>query len=125
MLAADANMPNLDKLKKALAVHCDSYLLCMILQGSDNSRFYQLKTDLVNDMTKGQDNFPNTIVKTKHLLNDYKVPARKQCIKDLNNNGVAFVQNTGGTAPPPVGDILFWHITNPKKDCSKLETVNF
>ncbi len=52
MLAVDVDMPNADELKKALAVCHESYLLCMILQGSDNSRFYQLKTDLANDMKK-------------------------------------------------------------------------
>ncbi len=109
MLAVDVDTPNADKLKKALAVCVNSYLLCMILQGSDNSRFYQLKTDLANDMTKGQDNFPKNIVKTTHLLNNYKVPARQQHVKDPNNNGVAFVQSMGGTAPPLVGDILCWH----------------
>ncbi len=91
VLAADVNMPNSDKLKKALAVCRDSYLSCMILQGSDNSRFYQLKTDLANNMMKGQDNFPKTIVKTMHLLNDYKVPAKQQCVKGPNNDMVAFM----------------------------------
>jgi hypothetical protein len=88
VLAADVDTPDADKLKKALAVCCDSYPMCMILQGSDNSRFYQLKTDLTNNMTKGQDNFLKTIIKITCLLNNYKVPARQQCIKDLNNNGV-------------------------------------
>ncbi len=85
-----------------------SYLSCMILQESDNSRFYQLKTDLANNMTKGQDNFPKTIVETACLLNDYNVPVRQQRVKDPNNNGVEFVQNTGGTTLPPVGDISCW-----------------
>ncbi len=58
VLAADVDTPNADKLKKALAMCRYSYLSCMILQGSDNSRFYQLKTYLANDMTKGRDNFP-------------------------------------------------------------------
>ncbi len=57
---------------------CDSYLLCMILQGSDNSRFYELKTDIADDMTKGQDDFTKTIIKAMHLLNDCKVLARQQ-----------------------------------------------
>ncbi len=94
MLAADVDMPNADKVKKALAVCRDSYLLCMIPQGSVNSRFYQLKTDLANAMMKGQDNFPMTIIKTMRLLNSYKVPARQQLVKDPNNHRVAFVQNT-------------------------------
>jgi hypothetical protein len=100
VLAVDANTPNSDELKKAFVVCCYSYLSCMILQGSDNSRFYQLQTDLANDMTKGQDNFLKTIVETMRLLNNYKLPGRQQHVKDPNtNNGVAFVQNMGGTAP--------------------------
>jgi hypothetical protein len=108
---ADINMPDADKLKKALLVCHNSYLLCLILQGSDNNRFYQFKTDLANDMTMGRDNFPKiiAIVEMKRILNNYKVPARQQCIKDPSDNGVAFVQNTDGTAPPLVGDILCWH----------------
>ena len=103
-------MPNADKLKKTSAMCHDFYLLCMNLQGSDNSRFYQLKTDLANNMTKGQDNFPKTTVKTTHILNNHKVPTSHQRVKDPNNNGVALVQNKGETALPPVGDILCWWI---------------
>jgi hypothetical protein len=106
VLAADVDTPDADRLKKALAVCCDSYLSCIILQESDNSRFYQLKNDLANNMTKGQDNFPKTIIKTTNLLNNYKVLARQQHVKDPNNDGVAFMQNTAGTAPLPEGDIL-------------------
>ncbi len=76
MLVADVDMPDADRLKKALVVRCNSYLSCMILQGSDSCRFYQLKTDLVNNITKAQDNFPKTTIKAMHLLNNYKVPAR-------------------------------------------------
>ncbi len=52
--------PNAAEIKKALVVTRECYLSCMILQGSDNSRFYQVKTNLQNDMTKGtQDCRPN------------------------------------------------------------------
>ncbi len=75
-------------------------------------------------MMKGQDNFPKTIVKTMRHLNDYKVPARQQRVKDPNNDGAAFVKNTGGTAPLPVGDILFWHCGKKghyRSDCPELQ----
>jgi hypothetical protein len=42
--AADVDTPDTDELKKALAVCHNSYLSCMILRGSDNSRLNQLKS---------------------------------------------------------------------------------
>ncbi len=38
--------PNVAKIKKALVVTRKCYLSCMILRGSDNNRFYQVKTAL-------------------------------------------------------------------------------
>jgi hypothetical protein len=62
--------PNAAKIKKALVVTRECYLSCMILRGSDNIRFYQVKTNLQNEMTKGTDNFPKTVVQTTRLLSD-------------------------------------------------------
>jgi hypothetical protein len=53
---------NPDKIKKAEAMCPEQYLPCMILQGSDSTRYYQLKTNLANDLTEGSDNFQNSIV---------------------------------------------------------------
>jgi hypothetical protein len=118
---ADLNAPDADKHKKALAVCREAYLSCMILRGSDNSRYYQLKTNLANDMTKGQDNYPKTIGETTRLLNDYKVPARQQRVKDPNEDGVAFVQ-TGPRKPGAnallVGDVDCWHCGKRGHYCS-------
>ncbi len=41
----DLDSLDAEKLKKGIAVCRKDYLLCMILQGSDNIRFYHLKTD--------------------------------------------------------------------------------
>ncbi len=60
-------------LKAAMTTYREQYLSGKVLQGSDNSRYYQLKTDLVNDMTKGMDNYPKTLVDTMRLITDYKV----------------------------------------------------
>jgi hypothetical protein len=58
----------------------------------------------------------------------HKVLARQQHLKDLNDDGVAFVQNTGGTAPPLVGDILCWYCGKKghyRSDCPKLQVQEF
>ena len=75
---ADLNSPDPAKLAKALEVCRKEYLSCMILQGSDNTRYYQLKIDLANSMTMKKDEFLKTMVETQRLINNYKMPLR-QC----------------------------------------------
>jgi hypothetical protein len=60
--AADLDDPNPIKKKKVLAMCRKECLSCMILQGSDNTRFYQLQINLANNMTMGQDQFPKIIM---------------------------------------------------------------
>ncbi len=85
MTAADVDKtatnggPDVAKIKRVLVVTRKCYLSCMILRGSDNSRFYQVKTDLQNDMMKGTDNYPKKVIKTTCLLSKYKVPPRHVC----------------------------------------------
>ncbi len=61
------------------------------LRGVDQSRYSKLKDNLLNNTTKGVDNFPKTMVEMLQLMSNYKVPTRAQCIKE-NSKGVVFVQ---------------------------------
>ncbi len=47
-------------------------------------------------MTKGQDNYPKTMVEATRLLNDYKVAGRSQRARDDPGEGMAFIQDRGG-----------------------------
>jgi hypothetical protein len=51
--------------------------LLHVSPGGKNKCYRTLKIDLANDMTKGTDNFPKTMVETMQMLNDYKVSARQ------------------------------------------------
>lgn len=73
----------------------EAYLACMLLRGADSIRYGALKTKLANDMTKGQDHYPKTVVEATRLLNDYRVNPRVQCVRDDPREGVAFVQDRG------------------------------
>ena len=85
VVVADLNNPNLAKLAKALEVRCEEYFSCMILQGSDNIGFYQLKIDLANSMTVKKE--------TQHLINDYKVPPRQLRLRGSDSDRVTFVRD--------------------------------
>jgi len=68
MRPADVDLANRAAIIKAEEVCHECYLSCMLLRGADNGRYFQLKVDLSNDMTKGTDNYPKTIVETMRLL---------------------------------------------------------
>jgi hypothetical protein len=128
----DINTADQEEIVKAEAVCRECYLSCMILRGSDNSRYFQLKVDLLNNMTKGTDNFPKTIVDTVHLLTNYVALPRLQHARDLDGKGLAFVQGEGGASCGPKrddvnkGKVNCWHCGRPhnKSECSKLKALD-
>ena len=77
---------------KAKEVCRECYLSCMLLHGTNNSLYFQLRVDPSNDTTKGTDNYPKTIVETLRLLTDYVTKSRLQCARDLDGEGLAFVR---------------------------------
>jgi hypothetical protein len=66
---------------KAEATCRECYLSCMLLRGADNSRYYQFKLDLSNDMTKGANNFLKTMVEIMCMLINNIHPGRMGAIE--------------------------------------------
>ena len=113
---------------KAEEVCRECYLLCMLLCGTYNSQYFQLKVDPSNNMTKGTDNYPKTIVETMRLLTDYVPPPRLQRMHDLDGEGLAFIQGEGGTSRGPKSKkkVECWHGGGPhfKNECPKLKLLD-
>jgi hypothetical protein len=60
----DLDAPDPKELEAAEATCQEEYLSSMALLGADQSRYGKLKDDLANNLTKGVDNFPKTLVET-------------------------------------------------------------
>jgi hypothetical protein len=113
---------------KAKEVCRKCYLSCMLLRGTDNSQYFQLKVDLSNDMTKGIDNYPKTIAETLRLLTDYVPPPRLQRARDPDGEGLAFIQGDGGTPRglKSKGEVECWHCGGLqfKNECPELKLLD-
>jgi hypothetical protein len=67
------------------------------------------KNDLANNMNKGLDNHPKTIIKMMRMLNNYKVPAHLQRVPQADREGMAFAQDGGrGGSQSDGGNQLCW-----------------
>ncbi len=128
----DINTADQEEIVKDEAVCRECYLSCMILRSADNSWYFQLKVDMSNNMTKGTDNFPKTVVDTVRLLTNYVALPRLQRVHDLDGKGRAFVQGEGGAPRSPKrdstnkGEINCWHCGRPhyKSECPKLKALD-
>ncbi len=113
---------------KAEEVCCKCYLSCMLLRGTDNSRYFQLKVDLSNDMTKGTNNYLKTIVETLRLITDYVPPPRMQHMHNPDGEGLAFIQGEGSTSrvSKSKGEVECWHCGGPhfKNECPELKLLD-
>jgi hypothetical protein len=111
---------------KAKEVCRKCYLLCMLLHGADNGRYYQFKVDLSNNMTKGTDNYPKTMVETMRMLTDYIPPPRLQSVRNPDGKGLAFIQGKGGTSRGPKKDIKCYHCGRKhyKNECPELKLLD-
>ena len=84
----------------------------------------------MNDMTKGADNYPKTIVETMHLLANYVPPPRLQRVRNPDGEGLAFIQGEGGTLRlhglKSKGEVKYWHCGGPhfKSECPELKLLD-
>jgi len=125
MKPEDVDAAHRTEIIKAEEVCRECYLLCMLLRRADNGRYFQLKVDLSNDMTKGTDNYPKTIVETVRLLTDYVPPPRLQHVRNPDGEGLAFIQGDSGTPRGPKKDVKCFHCNGPhyKADCPELKLL--
>ena len=68
----------------------DIYLSCAFVINSDLKRYERLIEELENDYTKGNDNYPQNMVKAYQFLNEYKQWNPRATLPEAS--GVAFSQ---------------------------------
>ena len=131
MKPQDVDTADRADVKKAEEVGRECYLLCMLLRGANNGRYYQPKVDLSNNMMKGANNFPKTMVETMRLLTNYVPLPRLQRARNPDGKGLAFVQGKGGASRGPNKDsankeVECWHCGGPhyKNKCPKLKLLD-
>jgi hypothetical protein len=128
----DVGSADQEEVMKAEAIFSECYLSCMLLHGADNGRYFQLKVNLSNNMTKGANNFLKTIVKTMCLLTNYVAPPRLQRVRDPDGKGLAYVQGEGAALHGPKrdsankGKIKCWHCggAHYKNECPELRALD-
>jgi hypothetical protein len=91
----DVDDPDKVHLKAAYDTCREEYLACMLLRGACQARYGQLKNDLANDMMKGTDNYPKSMVDATRMLTEYKGAIRIHRIHNADGDGMAFVQGGG------------------------------
>ena len=61
-----------EHIDKAKARNKEKFLSFCLIAKADQNRYGNLKTELENDFTKGDDRYPKTLSKALHLLTNYK-----------------------------------------------------
>ena len=86
---AEADLQD-DELKMIETTARKIYLACAFVINSDLRRYGRLIEELENDYTKGNDNYPQNMVKAYQLLNEYKQWNPRATLPE--SSGAAFSQ---------------------------------
>ena len=91
---SDNDKQNDDNINAAWERNKERFLAFALIAKSDNNRYGDLKTELENDYTKGDNRYPKMVTKALHLLTNFKVD-KKNNSKGSQNN-VSFAQKQKG-----------------------------
>ena len=74
----------------------------MFISGAKKERYRDLKTELLNDYAKGDDNWPTSVDEAVQLLNTYHVKKQPWGMQMMQTE-TAFAQATSGNMPKENG----------------------
>jgi len=115
-------LPVADQDAMNLAAH-ELMMATMFIAQADKRRYGKLQEELENDLNRGTDGYPTTLVKAYHMLNEYKNWSPKS-FAAVDAGGVAFVQKSQTAKKQKDKPDTSWHKTATCHKCGKIGHIS-